>query len=158
VYLAGVLRRQHADTSLAITAQDRAHTVLAKIYFEQGNAEHAWQELEQMKIECWMQNHPSVEIFASLAYERYLRAQILKSMGRYEEAIVWLSTLGSVDECEISYKAPKHFLLAEVYEALKQPEKAIEHYNHFINLWKNCDPELLPKVEEAKARIARLKA
>lgn len=155
---AGILRRQHADTSAAIMAQDRAHTVLAKIYFAQGNAERAWQELEQMKIEYWMQNNPSVEIFASLAYERYLRAQILKALGRYAEAIVWLSTLGNVDECEISYKAPKHFLLAEIYEALKQPEKALEHYNYFIKLWQNCDPELLPKVEEVKARIARLQA
>jgi tetratricopeptide (TPR) repeat protein len=132
--------------------------VLAKIYFEQGSAEKAWEELERMELEGWLQD--GTEIVTSLAYERYLRAQILKSMGRYDDAIRWLSTLGnlSLSLCEIPYKAPKHFLLAEIYEALKQPEKAIEHYNYFINLWKNCDPELLPKVEEAKARIARLKA
>jgi tetratricopeptide (TPR) repeat protein len=154
---ANVLQHQRADTALVVMARDRAHTVLAKIYFEQGNPAKAWEELEQMEIECWMENNPVVTIFASLAYERYLRAQILKSQGRYEDAIRWLATLGYVDQCEISYKASRNFLLAEIYEATMQPEKAIEHYNHFINLWKYSDPELQPKVEEAKARIERLK-
>ena len=155
--IADILRRQQADTVSAIMAQDRAHTVLAKVYFEQGRLEKAWEELERMELENWMQDG-STNIFVSLAYERYLRAQILKALGRYDEAIVWLSTVGNTGQGEISYKAPKHFLLAEIYEAHKQPEKAIEHYNYFIKLWKNCDPELLPKIEEAKARIARLKA
>ncbi|MBV6504888.1 MAG: Serine/threonine-protein kinase PknD [Syntrophorhabdaceae bacterium] len=154
---ANILQRQHADTALVVMARDRAHSVLAKIYFEQGSAEKAWEEMERMELDGWLQD--GTEIVTSLAYERYLRAQILKSLGRYDDAMRWLSTLGnlSLSLCEIPYKAPKHFLLAEIYEALKQPEKAIEHYNYFINLWKDCDPELLPKVEEAKVRIARLK-
>jgi len=34
--------------------------------------------------------------------------------------------------------------------------KAIEHYRAFIELWKNADPELQPRVADAKRRLARL--
>ena len=34
--------------------------------------------------------------------------------------------------------------------------KAIENYRAFIELWKNADPELQPRVTDAKRRLARL--
>jgi hypothetical protein len=34
--------------------------------------------------------------------------------------------------------------------------KAIEHYRTFIDLWKNADPVLQPKVTDAKQRVAAL--
>ena len=37
-------------------------------------------------------------------------------------------------------------------------EKAIENYRAFIELWKNADPELQPRVADAKRRLARLGA
>ena len=35
--------------------------------------------------------------------------------------------------------------------------KAVEHYRAFINLWKNADAELQPRVAEATRRIAHEK-
>ncbi|MBW8839950.1 MAG: tetratricopeptide repeat protein, partial [Gemmatimonadetes bacterium] len=46
--------------------------------------------------------------------------------------------------------------LAQLYEALGQPEKAAEQYRAFIELWKNADPELQPRVAEARQRLAKL--
>ncbi len=152
-----ILAKHGRDSSLIAMSQDRAHTILAKISFDQDDLTGAWEELEQMDYEKWWRASPGTDAFTSLAYERYLRAQVLKSLGRHEEAIRWLSTLGNVGWSDITYKAPKHFLLAEIYEELEQPEKAVEHYNYFIKLWQKCDPELQPKVEEAKMRIERLK-
>ena len=35
--------------------------------------------------------------------------------------------------------------------------KAIEHYQKFVDLWKDADPELQPKVREARARLDALR-
>ncbi|HSQ29576.1 MAG TPA: protein kinase [Gemmatimonadaceae bacterium] len=46
--------------------------------------------------------------------------------------------------------------LAELYEAKGDREKAAGYYTRFVELWKNADPELQPKVQEARRRLARL--
>ena len=46
--------------------------------------------------------------------------------------------------------------LGQLYEAKGNAAKAADHYGKFIELWKNADPELQPRVEDAKRRRARL--
>ena len=46
--------------------------------------------------------------------------------------------------------------LGELYEAKGDRAKAASHYAKFVELWKNADPELQPKVAEVKKRLARL--
>lgn len=48
--------------------------------------------------------------------------------------------------------------LGELYEAKGDRDKAASYYSRFIALWQDADPELQPKVAEAKARLARLTA
>ena len=52
--------------------------------------------------------------------------------------------------------AGAHKRLGELYEAKGKPGQAIGHYQAFVDLWKNADPELQPLVAEAKRKIARL--
>jgi hypothetical protein len=54
------------------------------------------------------------------------------------------------------YRARLHLRRAEYYERLDQPARAAEHYAKFIDIWKDCDEELRPQVEEARARLAAL--
>ena len=56
------------------------------------------------------------------------------------------------------YLAGSYKRLAELYEAKGDRAKAASNYAKFIELWKNADPELQPKVQEAKRRFARLGA
>ena len=49
-----------------------------------------------------------------------------------------------------------HRRLGELYEAKGNAEKAVEHYRAFIELWKNADLELQPRVAEARRRLAKL--
>jgi tetratricopeptide (TPR) repeat protein len=46
--------------------------------------------------------------------------------------------------------------LGELWENKGDKAKAAENYTKFIDLWKNADPELQPKVADAKARLAKL--
>ena len=36
--------------------------------------------------------------------------------------------------------------------------KAGHYYARFVELWKDCDPELRPQVDEARRRLAKLSA
>jgi hypothetical protein len=50
-----------------------------------------------------------------------------------------------------------HKRAGELYEARNDRDNALSHYLKFVDLWKNADPELQPRVAEVRARIARLK-
>jgi tetratricopeptide (TPR) repeat protein/tRNA A-37 threonylcarbamoyl transferase component Bud32 len=58
---------------------------------------------------------------------------------------------------DAQYLAPMHKRAGELYEARNDRESALSHYLKFVDLWKNADPELQPRVAEVRARIARLK-
>jgi tetratricopeptide (TPR) repeat protein len=49
-----------------------------------------------------------------------------------------------------------HKRLGELYEAKGDKQKAAGHYVKFLELWKNADPELQPKVDEVRKRLARI--
>ena len=52
--------------------------------------------------------------------------------------------------------AKSHLRLGEVYEKLGNRDKAIEHTEKFLEMWKDADPGLL-EVEDARKRLAGLK-
>jgi len=52
--------------------------------------------------------------------------------------------------------ATAHYLLGRAYEATGDKAKAQSYYERFLVIWKNADPGL-KDVEDAKARLARLK-
>jgi tetratricopeptide (TPR) repeat protein len=49
-----------------------------------------------------------------------------------------------------------HKRLGELYEARGQRDKALEHYRAFIELWKDADAVLQPKVTDARQHVAAL--
>jgi tetratricopeptide (TPR) repeat protein len=49
-----------------------------------------------------------------------------------------------------------HKRLGELYEAKGDRAQALRHYRAFIELWKDADPQLQPKVTDARQRVAAL--
>ncbi len=49
-----------------------------------------------------------------------------------------------------------HRRLGELYEGRGEREKAVEHYNKFLDFWQDADAELQPQVEEVRERLGRL--
>jgi tetratricopeptide (TPR) repeat protein len=68
-------------------------------------------------------------------------------------AATWPWRMGDID---YMYLADAYKRLGELYEAKGNREKAIEYHRRFIQLWKDADPELRPKVDMARQRLARL--
>jgi len=48
--------------------------------------------------------------------------------------------------------------LGELYEAKGMPDKALPHYQEFVERWKKADPEFQPRVKDVRARIDRIRA
>jgi cytochrome c-type biogenesis protein CcmH/NrfG len=49
------------------------------------------------------------------------------------------------------------YALGKIYEQKSWKGKAIEHYEKFLDLWKEADPGF-PEVEDAKKRLVALKS
>jgi eukaryotic-like serine/threonine-protein kinase len=56
------------------------------------------------------------------------------------------------------YLTPSYERLAQLYEQRGDRANAITDYGKFIELWKNADPELQPRVADAKKRMVALTA
>ena len=85
-------------------------------------------------------------------YEQFARAELLRELGRYGEALRWYRAIA---DNLFHSGAPAHLRLAEIYERQGERRKAAAHFASFIELWKDCDHELRPLVEEARRRMAK---
>jgi tetratricopeptide (TPR) repeat protein len=72
---------------------------------------------------------------------------------RYLSTPYWLKIDAEMDPVRLP---AIHERLGQLYESMGNTEKAIEHFRAFIELWKNADPELQPRVADARKRLARL--
>jgi tetratricopeptide (TPR) repeat protein len=62
----------------------------------------------------------------------------------------------SVSGVDHTYLAPSLERLAQLYDGRGEKAQAATYYARFTELWKNADPELQPRVEAARARLAAL--
>jgi len=88
--------------------------------------------------------------FYDREYEQFSRAALLDTLGRYGEA---LEAFRGIADLLFHSGAPAHLRIAHIYERQGEPHKAAAHYAKFAELWKNCDPQFRPLVEEARRRI-----
>ncbi|MFB0564705.1 MAG: protein kinase [Candidatus Aminicenantaceae bacterium] len=87
-----------------------------------------------------------------LALAYYKQGELEKA--RYEcERIISL-TLGRLGYGDIYAKS--FYMLGKIYEQQDSTGKAIEHYQKFLDLWKDADPGIA-EVKDAKKRLAGLK-
>ena len=81
--------------------------------------------------------------------------------GRPDSAIVWFERFIATPEPDLwvsaLFEAGTYKRLGELYETEGNTAKAIDNYEKFVDLWKDAEPALQPKVREVRARLDRLR-
>jgi serine/threonine-protein kinase len=150
-YGAQLTRRAPTSFSPSFVEQ-LGRTLRAEVARGRGRANEALQIIDSLRI--WIPeglNQTRSSPFYGFEYERNLRAELLHLGGRNEDA---LGAYRSLADMLFHSGAPAHLRLAEIYEQRGERQKASHHYARFVELWKDCDPELQPLVLEARRRMA----
>ena len=144
-----------APRNAGTMATDFALSIRAEMLRRAGAVEEALAELERIRLENWnamMIASP----FLSETYERFMRAELLLEVGRLEEALSWYENLFGSSVYEVAFRPIADLRRGQILERLGRAEEAAERYRHFIEAWRDCDPELRPAVVEAEGRLAAL--
>ena len=86
-----------------------------------------------------------------LAYAYYKLNDLKKAEKEFKK--ITSLTMGRLEWGDIYAKS--FYMLGKIYEEKSWNGKAIEHYEKFLDLWKDADPGL-PEVEDAKLRLTAL--
>ncbi len=141
---AGAIELESTSGSLP---EDLAHSVRAAVHYEAGRLEEALAELEMARTNAWYGQTMVSPLFARVA-ERWLRAEILYELGRYDEAEDWYTTIGEISPSGLPYKSVAQLRLASIAEMRGDTEAAAEYRARFEMLWATADPDVRALVTE----------
>jgi DNA-binding SARP family transcriptional activator len=97
--------------------------------------------LGRPSAELWYQA-TVISPFLSLAYERFLRAELLHETGRDAEALGWYGSIAERSPFELAYAAPAQVRRAEIFAGQGDREAEQAAYDQAVTQWANADPEL----------------
>ena len=93
--------------------------------------------------------------------EHFMLAQAYMAAKRYRDAAAEYERIVSMFSDNHSFlsiwSVKSYYSLGIAYEELGQPDKAIERFEKFLDIWKNADPGI-SEITDAKDRLARLKS
>jgi len=87
-----------------------------------------------------------------LALAYYRTGDMDRARKEYEK--ITRITMGRLESGDIYAKS--FYMLGKIYQQQGKKTKAIEHYEKFLDLWKEADPGI-PEVEDAKTQLENLK-
>jgi tetratricopeptide (TPR) repeat protein len=152
---AAELERADSASPEGAFAFDQARVVRAELAWTSGQTEEALATLEEAGF--WTKD-PGLDLsgdspFYGRYHERFARAELLYALGRMDEALRWYRALSY----DLIYQAPSHYRLAQIYQARGDQQAALQHYTRFVETWRNSDPMLRPKLQQAELELARLR-
>ncbi|HYC52106.1 MAG TPA: protein kinase [Gemmatimonadaceae bacterium] len=146
------------DTALRRADEPDLHTITGIIAAAEGNFTTALAETRQGDIGG--DGLPAHECAPCLPWNL---ARIFDAAGQRDSAIVmyerylstpfWEKIFAPMDPVRMPFI---HERLGQLYEAAGNTTKSAEHYRAFIELWKNADPELRPRVAIAREKLRRM--
>jgi tetratricopeptide (TPR) repeat protein len=149
---AGELEQLPTPPGGGSVGRDLAQAIRAHVLEAQGRLDEALRALEAAPREVPFSRQ--TEWAFTEPQERYLRAEILNRLGRTADALWWYQSIHYSPESVLA--GPSHLRQAEMHERLGQRKQAAEQYRRFIELWRDCDEELRPRVEDAEHALRRL--
>lgn len=151
-----VLQAFESEVPSALHAayRTRGESVRALLRLQRGDAEEAVRILDGVRA-----SHPCRYCLA----KRMGRA--LAEAGRLREAAEeWEAALAWKDELfhGVPMQVPQNLWILQrlplLYEELGDTVRALDHHRRLVELWSDADPEVQPRVDHARARIAALEA
>jgi len=173
LYTLGLLNHFRGDSSRTLSLSQQLLKEPSPI--EAGSLLRIWAGTLQA-LEAMRQNHPAVALAIlekepfvvrfplytnpvfNTGFARYLRAEALNRLGRYEEALNWYQSIGETWFMDFPYRAPALLRCAEIYEKINQPDEAVKAYRRFLQQWQDCDFEFKFMTQKAETRLAQLLA
>jgi DNA-binding SARP family transcriptional activator/tetratricopeptide (TPR) repeat protein len=145
------------DSIKSLLAGNLAKAVRARVIDSRGNPAAALDELGEPWVDPRTHRSHYSSILAQVA-DRYLRAQLLQKTGRLGEALEAYSAVSDYSLDGLMYLPMSHLHRGDIYLQMGDHARAAEHYRKFVELWKDCDPELTPLRAAAEKKIAQLGA
>jgi serine/threonine-protein kinase len=139
----------------ALLARTLAPSLRATMAYREGRAAEALAALERLPPPAFFSRAAGSPFFAETR-ERFLRAVLLDTLGRGDEALQWYASLERGSQFDTAYLGPSYLRRARLYERLGRPNDAVRYYRRFVELWHDADPDLQPMVREAEAALGRL--
>jgi tetratricopeptide (TPR) repeat protein len=149
-----------APPEAAAVARALVQTARADVALRTGKAAEALALLEHVQGEVPLEL-VYLKVFATVRefgqeHARYLRAEALMALRRYDDALRWYQTSFQGSPAELVYLAPAHLREGQIFEARGEREKAATHYRRFVALWGNADTPVAAVVTDARSRLSRL--
>ena len=172
LYLLGVTRARLAQFEQAVRASERllqlggnveavrisealSLSIDANIALARGDSIGALRILEsQAPI-----GHYEIAMFsavAGLTADRFLRAILLEDAGRLQEAAEAYQSFEDFNLHDRPFAAPSYLRLGRLAEREGRFSEARAHYERFLYLWSDPDPEFQSLVDEAREALLRL--
>jgi tetratricopeptide (TPR) repeat protein len=145
------------DSTLRAAATPTYHSTLAEVALADRKPLVAVAEFWKSDT---VPDGPSRECGACLYVDigrAYDLANMPDSAITYWERYLATMSAGRINN-DISNLPPLLLRLAELYEAKGNLDKAASNFSAFITLWQHADPELQPKVQSAKKRLAAIQS
>ncbi|HET6577730.1 MAG TPA: BTAD domain-containing putative transcriptional regulator [Gemmatimonadales bacterium] len=144
------------DPDIESLARDLALGIRARLAAVRGDREAALGFLERARMESRCTYVVMQSPFYTYTAERWLRAELLQQLERYEEALRWYASIVQSSLFELAYLAPSHLNRARIHDRLGDRLRAASHYRRVLAAWNECDPELRPVIDEAAGRLQRM--
>jgi len=147
-----------APPEAAAVARALVQTARADVALRTGKAAEALTLLERVQGEVPLEL-VYLKVFATVRefgqeHARYLRAEALMELRRYDDALRWYQTSFQGSPAELVYLAHAHLREGQIFEARGEREKAATHYRRFIALWGSPDTALADVVADARSRLS----
>jgi serine/threonine-protein kinase len=151
----GEAERMDVPPTAGSLQHDIVRRVQATDALVSGDTAAALALLEEVRLQVWHQFSVASPFFSG-SLERYLLARLLEQTGRHTDALRWYGSFEGAAVHDRPFAAPAHWRRARIYGALGDREQAVQHYQRFVDLWRDADPEFQSMVEEARSELARL--
>jgi DNA-binding SARP family transcriptional activator/tetratricopeptide (TPR) repeat protein len=173
LYLLGLIHAQLGDTAAAATAAAElrrlgaaphaadlaaalALAVEAELARLAGEPARALALLDEMQA---LPSNMSVSFsaFYSQVRERFVRAELLHALGRFDDAARWYASVAESPPFGYVFFGPSLLRRAQAHDQKGERAAAAVLYRHFLDAWRDADPALRPAVDEVRQRLASLR-